>query len=89
MAASGLTGGAALNTSVMPFILRGVSLLGIDSVLMPIGPRRALWKQLAGVFKPPHLTDVTHEVELADVVSVIDQVRAGTYSGRAVVRVGG
>jgi hypothetical protein len=56
---------------------------------MPIGPRRALWKQLAGVFKPPHLADVTHEVELADVVSVIDQVRAGSYSGRAVVRIGG
>jgi len=89
VAASGLTGGAALNTTVMPFILRGVSLLGIDSVLMPIGPRRALWKQIAGVFRPPHLDDITHEVELADVVSVIDEVRAGRYSGRAVVRVGG
>jgi len=89
VAASGLTGGAALNTTVMPFILRGVSLLGIDSVLMPIGPRRALWKQIAGVFRPPHLEDITHEVELADVVSVIDEVRAGRYSGRAVVRIGG
>ena len=89
VAASGLTGGAALNTTVMPFILRGVSLLGIDSVLMPIGPRRALWKQIGGVFRPQHLADITHEVELADVVSVIDQVRAGRYSGRAVVRVGG
>ena len=89
VAASGLTGGAALNTTVMPFILRGVSLLGIDSVLMPIGPRRALWTQIAGVFRPPHLNDITHEVELADVVSVIDEVRAGRYSGRAVVRVGG
>ena len=89
VAASGLTGGAALSTTVMPFILRGVSLLGIDSVLMPIGPRRALWKQIAGVLRPPHLDDITHEVELADVVSVIDQVRAGRYSGRAVVRVGG
>jgi len=89
VAASGLTGGAALNTTVMPFILRGVSLLGIDSVLMPIGPRRALWKQIGGVFRPPHLDDITHEVDLADVVSVIDEVRAGRYSGRAVVRVGG
>lgn len=89
VAASGLTGGAALNTTVMPFILRGVSLLGIDSVLMPIGPRRALWKQIGGVFRPPHLNDITHEVELADVVSVIDEVRAGRYSGRAVVRIGG
>lgn len=89
VAASGLTGGAALNTTVMPFILRGVSLLGIDSVLMPIGLRRALWKQIGGVFRPPHLNDITHEVELADVVSVIDEVRAGRYSGRAVVRIGG
>jgi hypothetical protein len=71
----------------MPFILRGVSLLGIDSVLMPIGPRRALWEQLGGALKPPHLADVTHEVDLADVVAVIDEVRAGRYSGRAVVRV--
>ena len=89
VAASGLTGGAALNTTVMPFILRGVSLLGIDSVLMPIGPRRALWKQIGGVLRPPHLDDITHEVDLADVVSVIDEVRAGRYSGRAVVRIGG
>ena len=87
VAASGLTGGAALSTTVMPFILRGVSLLGIDSVLMPIGPRRALWEQLGGALKPPHLADVTHEVDLADVVAVIDEVRAGRYSGRAVVRV--
>lgn len=87
VAASGLTGGAALSTTVMPFILRGVSLLGIDSVLMPIGPRRALWEQLGGALKPPHLADVTHEIDLADVVAVIDEVRAGRYSGRAVVRV--
>jgi len=87
VAASGLTGGAALSTTVMPFILRGVSLLGIDSVLMPIGPRRALWEQLGGALKPPHLADVTHEVDLADVVAVIDEIRAGRYSGRAAVRV--
>ena len=46
VAASGLTGGAGLSTTVMPFILRGVSLLGMDSVQMPIGPRRALWEKL-------------------------------------------
>jgi acrylyl-CoA reductase (NADPH) len=43
VACSGLTGGAALHTTVMPFILRGVALLGMDSVQMPIGPRRKLW----------------------------------------------
>ncbi|KAA0108911.1 oxidoreductase [Mycolicibacterium sp. P1-5] len=87
VAASGLTGGPALNTTVMPFILRGVSLLGIDSVQLPIGPRRALWERLGGELKPRHLEDVTHEVDVKDVIAVIDQVRAGKYSGRAVVRV--
>lgn len=68
VAASGLTGGAGLNTTVMPFILRGVSLLGIDSVQLAIGPRRALWAELGGALKPRHLDDVTHEVAVKDVV---------------------
>lgn len=89
MAASGLTGGVALHTTVMPFILRGVALLGIDSVQMPIGPRRALWEKLGGPLKPRHLDDVTHEVDIKDVVGVIDEVRAGRYAGRAVVKVAG
>jgi acrylyl-CoA reductase (NADPH) len=89
VAASGLTGGVALNTTVMPFILRGVALLGIDSVQMPIGPRRALWEQLGGSLKPQHLSDISHDVDVKDVVGVLDQVRAGKYSGRAVVRVAG
>jgi acrylyl-CoA reductase (NADPH) len=89
VAASGLTGGAALRTTVMPFILRGVALLGIDSVQVPIGPRRALWEQLGGSLKPQHLSDISHDVDVIDVVGVLDQVRAGKYSGRAVVRVAG
>lgn len=89
VAASGLTGGPALNTTVMPFILRGTALLGIDSVLLPIGPRRELWAKLGGSLKPPHLADLSHDVDVKDVVEVIDEVRAGRYSGRAVVRVAG
>ncbi|EHB58936.1 quinone oxidoreductase, YhdH/YhfP family [Mycolicibacterium rhodesiae JS60] len=89
VAASGLTGGPGLSTTVMPFILRGVSLLGIDSVQLPIARRRALWERLGGRLKPRHLDDVTHEVDVKDVLAVIDQVRAGKYSGRAVVRVAG
>jgi putative YhdH/YhfP family quinone oxidoreductase len=89
VAASGLTGGAALNTTVMPFILRGVALLGIDSVQLPIAARRALWEKLGGPLKPRHLDDITHEVDVKDVIGVIDEVRAGRYSGRAVVRVAG
>jgi acrylyl-CoA reductase (NADPH) len=89
VAASGLTGGVALNTTVMPFILRGVALLGIDSVMMPIGPRRELWTLLGSSLAPRHLADISHDVDVKDVVEVIDAVRAGKYSGRAVVRVAG
>ncbi len=89
VAASGLTGGAALHTTVLPFILRGVALLGMDSVLMPIGPRRELWARLGDSLRPRHLDQNTSEVDVKDVVEVLDQVRAGAFSGRAVVRVAG
>jgi acrylyl-CoA reductase (NADPH) len=89
VAASGLTGGPALNTTVMPFILRGVALLGMDSVMMPIGPRRELWALLGGALKPQRLSQITHDVDVKDVVEVIDRVRAAKFSGRAVVKVAG
>lgn len=89
VAASGLTGGPALNTTVMPFILRGVALLGIDSVQLAIEPRRELWRRLGAALRPRHLAEVSHIVDVKDVVSVIDDVRAGRHSGRAVVRVAG
>jgi acrylyl-CoA reductase (NADPH) len=89
VAASGLTGGAGLNTTVLPFILRGVSLLGMDSVQMPIGPRRELWKKLAGPLRPQHLSEITKDVDIKDVVGVLEEVHAGRYSGRAVVKVAG
>ncbi|KUI26480.1 quinone oxidoreductase [Mycobacterium sp. IS-1496] len=89
VAASGLTGGPGLNTTVMPFILRGAALFGIDSVQLPIGPRRELWARLGGPLKPRHLADLSHDVDVKDVAEVIDEVRAGRYSGRAVVRVAG
>jgi acrylyl-CoA reductase (NADPH) len=87
VACSGLTGGPALHTTVMPFILRGVALLGMDSVQMPIGPRRALWARLGDSLRPRHLDAITTDVDVKDVVAVLDQVRAGAFSGRAVVRV--
>ncbi|OBS03901.1 quinone oxidoreductase [Mycobacterium gordonae] len=89
VAASGLTGGVALHTTVMPFILRGIALLGIDSVQLPIGPRRDLWARLGDSLRPRHLDAVTSEVDVKDVVGVLDQVRAGAFTGRAVVRVAG
>ena len=89
VAASGLTGGPGLNTTVMPVILRGVSLLGMDSVQMPIGPRRALWEKLGSTLAPQHLSDITNDVDIKDVVGVLDEIREGRYSGRAVVTVSG
>jgi acrylyl-CoA reductase (NADPH) len=89
VAASGLTGGAALHTTVMPFILRSVALLGMDSVQLPIGPRRELWHRLGTTLRPPHLDALTSEVDVKDVVGLLDRVHAGEYTGRAVVRVAG
>jgi acrylyl-CoA reductase (NADPH) len=89
VACSGLTGGPALHTTVMPFILRGVALLGMDSVLMPIGPRRELWARLGDSLRPRHLDAITTDVDVKDVLAVLGQVGAGAFSGRAVVRVAG
>ncbi len=89
VACSGLTGGPALHTTVLPFILRGVALLGMDSVQMPIGPRRELWARLGNSLRPRHLDAITTDVDVKDVIAVLDQVRAGAFSGRAVVRVAG
>ncbi len=89
VAASGLTGGASLHTTVMPFILRGVALLGIDSVQLAIGPRRELWVRLGDSLRARHLDEITSEVDVKDVVGVLDRVRAGAFTGRAVVRVAG
>jgi acrylyl-CoA reductase (NADPH) len=89
VACSGLTGGPALHTTVMPFILRGVALLGMDSVLMPIARRRTLWAMLGDSLRPRHLDSVVSDIDVKDVVGVIDQLRAGAFTGRAVVRVAG
>ena len=89
VAASGLTGGASLPTTVHPFILRGVSLLGIDSVLLPIERRRALWARLGADLHPNHLDDLTREVAVRDVAAVLDEIKAGDRTGRAVVQVAG
>lgn len=89
VAASGNTGGRELHTTVFPFILRGVDLIGIDSVNTPIDRRRAVWRRLATDLRPPHLEDsIAREVALDDVGAVLDDIRDGRVRGRVVVRVG-
>ncbi len=65
VAACGNTGGVKLPTTVLPFILRGVSLLGVDSVQTPIAERTETWKRLATDLRPPHLDDsIAREIDL-------------------------
>lgn len=86
VAASGLTGGAALSTTVMPFILRGVNLLGIDSVQVPIGSRRALWQRIATDLKPTWLDTLTVEIVGLDALAPqLDRILAGAMRGRVLV----
>jgi acrylyl-CoA reductase (NADPH) len=90
VALSGLTGGTDVHTTVFPFILRGVSLLGIDSVATPPEVRRTVWERLAGDLRPQGLEEqITREISLDDLDPFLDEVLAGQARGRTVVRVGG
>lgn len=88
VAASGNTAGMDLPTNVAPFILRAVTLAGIDSAQMEIGARRALWARLAGDMRPTAL-DPSEEVALDDVEQALDRILAGETRGRIVVDVDG
>ena len=85
VAASGLTGGTAIATSVMPFILRGVALLGIDSVQTPMDVRRNVWSRIASDLKPAGLESIGHSIGLNDLDRVLTAILAGEVSGRYVV----
>ena len=86
VAACGLVGGAELPLTVHPFILRGVSLLGIDSAWCPAATRQAIWSRLASDWKPAALGELTREVELDGLEEPIAAILAGRLSGRLVVR---
>jgi acrylyl-CoA reductase (NADPH) len=85
VAASGLTGGPGLKTTVMPFILRAVSLLGIDSVGVPIDRRREVWGRLADDLRPDLDALVAEEIGLADVPDAFGRILAGRMRGRTLV----
>jgi acrylyl-CoA reductase (NADPH) len=76
-----------LPSSVAPFILRGVCLLGIDSVMCPIEPRKAAWRRLARDLDPGKLTEITHEIGLEGVIAAGAQILAGQVRGRIVVKI--
>ena len=85
VAASGLTGGGDLPTTVMPFILRGVSLLGIDSVQAPIERRRQIWQRIATDLRPGQLDTIGHEIGLDQLDGVLTEILAGAVTGRYIV----
>jgi acrylyl-CoA reductase (NADPH) len=89
VAACGNAGGPAFSTTVLPFILRGVSMLGMDSVVVPIDERRALWERLATDYRPRGLGEDVTEVTLATLEPALDGIVAGRARGRWLVDVAG
>ena len=87
VAVSGLTGGGEVPTTVFPFILRGVNLLGIDSVYCPMETRMALWKRMATDFKSDHLLKVMRaEVSLEELPNHLSSILKGEARGRTIVK---
>lgn len=87
VAATGNVGGAELHTSVFPFILRNVALLGVDSVEVPVERRAEVWQRLATDLRPRHLDLITHEIGLDDVPAALTAQGAGAGQGRTLVRI--
>lgn len=87
VAAIGLAGGAALDTTVIPFLLRGINLLGIDSVMCPAPLRSRAWQRLASDLPMDKLEAMINEVELAEVPALGPAILGGQIQGRTVVRV--
>lgn len=88
-AISGLAGSPDLPTTVHPFILRGVTMVGIDSVQLDIDTRRRLWARLDSDLRPRHLADLTHDIPISDVPSTITSILSAGMTGRTRVRVKG
>ncbi len=86
IASFGNAGGIELKTNVLPFILRGVRLIGVDSAATPMPLRQKVWQRLGSDLKPRHLADIANPVTLADLPAYFDQILKGGIRGRAVVK---
>jgi acrylyl-CoA reductase (NADPH) len=85
VAAVGLAGGSELRTTVIPFLLRGVNLLGIDSVYQPAQPRRAAWRRLARDLDLAKLESMVANAGLGDLPRLADDILSGRVRGRVVI----
>jgi putative YhdH/YhfP family quinone oxidoreductase len=86
IASFGNAGGIELKTTVLPFILRGVRLIGVNSGETPMPLRRKVWGRLASDLKPRHLGDIAHVISLDDLPGYLDRMLKGQIRGRAVVK---
>jgi acrylyl-CoA reductase (NADPH) len=86
VAVSGLTGGGNVPTTVFPFILRGINLLGIDSVYCPMEVRKPLWERMASDFKPEVLESISKEISLEELPATLPVILQGQARGRFIVR---
>jgi len=86
VAACGLAGGANLETTVLPFLLRGVNLLGIDSVMQPYENRVRIWQRLVEDLPMDRLDALTEEIALGDVPNAASEILKGQVRGRLVVK---
>jgi acrylyl-CoA reductase (NADPH) len=87
VAACGLAGGMDLPTTVAPFILRGVSLLGIDSVMCPLPLREEAWRRLAADLDRAKIAALANEIGLDDVIAAGRRIVEGKVRGRIVVKI--
>ena len=87
ISACGLAASMDLPTSVAPFILRGVCLLGIDSVMCPLEPRKVAWERLGRDLDRSKLSEITHEISLGQVLEWGPKILAGQVRGRIVVKI--
>jgi acrylyl-CoA reductase (NADPH) len=87
VAACGLAGGMDLPTTVAPFILRGVSLIGIDSVMCPLPHREAAWRRLDADLDREKIGTIANEIGLADVIAAGRRIVEGKVRGRIVVKI--
>jgi len=89
IASIGLAASMKLNTTVAPFILRGVSLLGVDSGYIGEPYRSGVWQRLAGDLRPPHLESMTRRIAFDELPGIFDEYIAGRAKGRVVVEIAG
>jgi acrylyl-CoA reductase (NADPH) len=87
VAACGLAGGVGLDTTVMPFILRGVRLLGVDSVMCPVPRRTQAWARLSAELPPAAHAAIQRVVGLSEIAAISTDMMAGQAHGRVVVDV--